>query len=707
MRIRPYFTSLSTVLKSDDRTENMSGPQSREVKWTCQHCTLQNENFRKRCNACHQQRIHTEVTITENGEQIGGWTCTNCHFDNTIREKSCKKCQKRNKPVARLISYEEEFKVEKWHCKWCTFLNPETLYMCDMCEKQRDWQAGNTGTSDGATGDNKGKEKETKDKVTIGKGNDKDKITKGTSTDTSSKRNGKDNSGKNARKNDKKLGDNSESTDQWRCKICTFLNSQLMTEKCEMCDSICPSSVAVAAPTSRVAKRQRLQHKQSMRVVDLQRKEEADALKRWISITKYCREKKKKFTDADFPHDVTSLYTKPKKEGNNPQWRRCHDIYTGNQREKWVVYRDNPLPDDIEQGYLGNCWYLSALAVLADRKELLEKIILTKTFCDEGAYHLRLCKDGCWKIVLVDDAFPCDTSNRFLYSRGKRNQLWIPLIEKAAAKLFGCYQALASGHTVEALSLLTGEPCEHISFQDSEEGDKETDKVVVWSKLVNARESKLVRIRNPWGRESWNGDWSDGSQRWSAIRESSRKALNPTENKNGIFWISLDEYMKYFDSVDICKARSGWHEVRIKGVFPPNAGKPWKFVNLSIMERTQLDIGLFQKSFRGQEGKENTLDLFIVVMENNMEGHNVFKRVVTTSQRQQRSFVGCEVDLRPGYYTIVCLAFKHWQTAGHGRQSLLDEEQLNRNFVMAIHSSEMILSEEIDSHVPDLPYRPR
>ena len=73
---------------------------------------------------------------------------------------------------------------------------------------------------------------------------------------------------------------------------------------------------------------------------------------------------------------------------------------------------------------------------------------------------MRLYPNGEPRIIVVDDRFPYDTHReRWAFSRcDKTPEIWVLLLEKAFAKLYGSYQRIQGGAPSDALSQLTGCP---------------------------------------------------------------------------------------------------------------------------------------------------------------------------------------------------------------------------------------------------------
>jgi hypothetical protein len=290
------------------------------------------------------------------------------------------------------------------------------------------------------------------------------------------------------------------------------------------------------------------------------------------------------------------LIKKDLKGWENFKWTPAEQIL---QTDNFQVINQSIKPENIIQGDLGNCYFLTAIAALCKHKNLIEKLFVIKEKSKEHCYGVYIKISGIWRLVLLDDFIPFFTDSeghkRFVFSSSYNPELWVALIEKTWAKISGCYALAIEGSTAEVFDAFSDGTTETFNvFEDEKDeiyelfknGYEDNDCMTVKASddpsicdvgLVPRRNylveevketpkgDQLIRLRNLWGNgDEWNGNWSNQSKKWTNKLAEEFNVNEENALNEGKFWISLDDFVKYFKEITICHINEDYENVNIK-----------------------------------------------------------------------------------------------------------------------------------------------
>jgi len=251
-------------------------------------------------------------------------------------------------------------------------------------------------------------------------------------------------------------------------------------------------------------------------------------------------------------------------------------------------------PTDVKQGELSDCWFLAALSVTAQRKPQALQELKFRYDDKKGACEVLFYKNFEEVPVVIDDRVPVTELGEPAFAKPRHVQegggLWVPLIEKAYAKLHHSYEAIAEGYVSDGLVDINkrGQGDQFNMHEEAflrlMENGAAWPKILMWHNqgyllgastpdhpdhdsavisgivqghaygILDVREveqHRLVKLRNPWADATeWKGDFSDKSPLWTMYL---KKKLNFKDEDDGEFWMPFSDFTQHFMYVFVCR----------------------------------------------------------------------------------------------------------------------------------------------------------
>ena len=366
----------------------------------------------------------------------------------------------------------------------------------------------------------------------------------------------------------------------------------------------------------------------------------------------------------------------------------------------------------ISKGLYQSNYFVTAMNALMKYPSLIYNLFPFLEKSINGCYGVYLRINGIWKLVLLDETFPCCVNNRgirfFALASTPEKEIWINLIEKAFAKISGGYDKILNGNVIDVFDAVTNSIIEKHNVISNEETYKVIDnavneKFIVVAKAKNNFDKNvgivknenyiinsirnvnigaiteiLIEMKNIFGAQKFSGNWSNDNYKWIPSLKNLRY------NNDNQFFISLNDFVNFFSVIYVVKV----HPIENEDNFIYSHIKYSKFEiskpNLAIITvpkssaKTKIYIQLHRKK------SICYIPSYLLLIDS--------KNRYIKSLSSNDNIINIDIDLSEGdYYLISDVGYRYYNRVDH------------HGYTVSIYTnSEATIAKDTDSDVSDI-----
>jgi len=281
-------------------------------------------------------------------------------------------------------------------------------------------------------------------------------------------------------------------------------------------------------------------------------------------------------------------------------------------------------PNDIMQGLVGDCWFLSTVSALAAHRGFIRGLFRNTPRVNHrpldgfNTYTVTLYDLPTWKPVnvAVDERLCTTQTGELLSAKPVDGELWVCYLEKAFAAHCGGWNEIQGGDSCHAFRVLTG--CRRCFTIKASDGGyvclgKQNPYNGQWAKLENSPKRSFQGFwPAPWPKV---GGGSDGIMKldrpqlfkrmceWSKHFVMVAGTTGAGDKKDGVVDMHVYTVLECHENVkgtgnNLIKIRNPWHRGEYKNGMWVDGGKGWKEYPAvkAALQPNKADDGIFWMS---------------------------------------------------------------------------------------------------------------